>query len=546
MTLNFNQKKIVLILLYLVTIIAGFVIVEDYGVHIEEKFHRSNGLYWLNYISKIFNLTDIQNITEFKLSEISDFSLSSVYYYNKYGVILDLPAAALEVLFKINDVKSVYYLKHLLSFLIFLLSSFFFYKILLKRFNNFLLCFLGLFLYITTPRIFGDSFLYKDILFLSFFTINFYFFFKALDKFNYKNLIWLAIFSSLLINLRIFAVLMPLTFIFIIIIKNFYIKKYFCALKKILFFLVFFMTFTYIFWPYLWSDPLDNFLKLYTSVRNDLVEIKIFYDNQYIHNRTLPDTYIINWIILTSPMFQTFFFIFGFIYCFIRFLRRFVNIKENSPYNDLWRGKKEEIDFIFFLILIFYYFFFIFLNAPLYNGWRLTYFFNIFLIYFSIYSLFNLQNIFRKKKLSNFLIIFLLMTYNIFAIFKTHPFQSLYFNSFLSEKTKNGYEGDYHGIATKHFFEKILIIEDADTINIAVACHTPIQRGLEALPKKYRNKFHIVGQEYDQADYIFKNNISEVNSKLIKKYQIPKNFSKIYELKIDKVKIYEIYKINKT
>ena len=128
MTLSSNQKKIVLILFYLVAIITGFIIVEDYGVHIEEKFHRSNGLYWLNYISKIFNLTGIQNITEFKLSEISDFSLSSVYYYNKYGIILDLPSAALEVFFKISEVKSVYYLKHLLSFLIFLFSSFFFIK----------------------------------------------------------------------------------------------------------------------------------------------------------------------------------------------------------------------------------------------------------------------------------------------------------------------------------------------------------------------------------------------------------------------------------
>ena len=50
MTLNSKQKKIVLILFYLVAIITGFIIVEDYGIHIEEKFHRSNGLYWLNYI----------------------------------------------------------------------------------------------------------------------------------------------------------------------------------------------------------------------------------------------------------------------------------------------------------------------------------------------------------------------------------------------------------------------------------------------------------------------------------------------------------------
>ena len=37
MTLSSNQKKIVLILFYLVAIITGFIIVEDYGIHIEEK-----------------------------------------------------------------------------------------------------------------------------------------------------------------------------------------------------------------------------------------------------------------------------------------------------------------------------------------------------------------------------------------------------------------------------------------------------------------------------------------------------------------------------
>jgi hypothetical protein len=61
---------------------------------------------------------------------------------------------------------------------------------------------------------------------------------------------------------------------------------------------------------------------------------------------------------------------------------------------------------------------------------------------------------------------------------------------------------------------------------------------------KFKKKLNIIGQEYDKADYIFKNNISEVNSKLIKKYQIPNNFSKIYELEVDKVIIYEIYKRN--
>ena len=41
-------------------------------------------------------------------------------------------------------------------------------------------------------------------------------------------------------------------------------------------------------------------------------------------------------------------------------------------------GKREEVDFIFYFFLISFYFFFMILNAPLYNGWRLVYFLNIF------------------------------------------------------------------------------------------------------------------------------------------------------------------------
>ena len=74
--------------------------------------------------------------------------------------------------------------------------------------------------------------------------------------------------------------------------------------------------------------------------------------------------------------------------------------------------------------------------------------------------------------------------------------------------------------------------------------HTPLQRSLEALPFKIQKRFSIIGQDYLNADYIYKNNISEVNIKLNKKYQIPKNFSKISDFKIKKLLVYEIFKKN--
>ena len=62
------------------------------------------------------------------------------------------------------------------------------------------------------------------------------------------------------------------------------------------------------------------------------------------------------------------------------------------------------------------------------------------------------------------------------------------------------------------------------------------------LDKKLRSKINIVGQNYSLADYIYTNNISEVDKKLNNKYDIPNNFIKIYNLIIDDLVIYEIYK----
>ncbi len=544
-----RKSSLFLLVFYFFAVFFGLLIFKDYGIHIEEKFHRLNGHYWLNYISKIFNLNELQLITENKILGIRDYTLSQVSYYNKYGAIFDIPVAYIEILLNLNDVNQIYYLKHFLSYLIFLIGSFFFFKILELRYNNFYLSFLGLILYITTPRIFGDSFLYKDTLFLSFFSITIYYFIKSLRQINYKNLILFSLFSAIAFNLKIFVILIPFLFLLILIIENFHKKNISYYLKKFLFYLFFFIFFIFIIWPYLWSDPITSFFNLFASVRGDLIDVKVLFFNEYIQNRLLPTNYLFTWIFISSPPLQNFLFFIGLCYYVMRLTRRFLNIEERVEFHDLWRGNKEKVDFIIFFIFISYLTFFIVFNAPFYNGWRLVYFFNFFIIYFAIYLLSNLLIHFKRKKkiiLTSifYSLIIVLITNNIHGLFSYHPFQSLYFNNFLSKKTINGFEGDYYGLSSKHFFNRILEIDKRNTIKVAVASHTPLQRGLEAFPVDIQERFSIIGQDYENADYIYKNNISEVNIKLNNKYQIPENFSKVYELKIKKLLIYEIFKVN--
>ena len=541
-----QKKSIFLTIFYFFALILGFIIFKDYGIHIEEKYHRLNGHYWLNYISKIFNLSELQSITEYKISKIYDYTLSQVSYYNKWGVIFDVPVAFLEILLNLEKINEIYYFKHLLSYVVFLTGSFFFFKILELRYKNFYLSFLGLILYLTTPRIFGDSFLYKDTLFLSIFTITLFFFLKSIINLNYTNLILFSLFSALSFNLKIFTILIPIIFSIILIIQNFFNKKNLFFLNKFLFYLLFFLTFTFIFWPYLWESPIKNFVELFTSVRKDLIDVRILYFNEYIQNTLLPSSYLINWLFISSPIFQNLLFILGFVTCGLRIVRRFISIENKMDFHDLWRGEKEKVDFIFFFIFISFLLFFLVLNAPFYNGWRLVYFFNFFVIFFAVNFLFYLQLIFKKRKLYKVFsisVFLILISYNSFNLISYHPFQSIYFNNFLNKNIINGFEGDYYGISTKHFFNKILEIDKREKIKIAVASHTPLQRGLEAFPVNIQKRFKIVGQEYVKADYIYKNNISEVNIALNKKYEIPKNFSKIYEFNIKKLIIYEVYKL---
>ena len=271
-----------------------------------------------------------------------------------------MPVAILEIVFKINNVAEIYYLKHFISFIIFLASSLVFFKILEKRFNNFIICFAGTILFLTTPRIFGDSFLYKDVLYLSFFTFTVYFFIKCFENPKVKNLVLFALFTALSINLRIFSILIPFIFIFLIFIKNFFKRKLAQDLLKILIYLIFLFIFLYIFWPYLWDNPFKNFYQLFISLDRDLIDVKILFNGNFISNRALPDTYILNWIMITSPIAQIVLFFFGFVYCLIRFTKRFLRINEKIIYNDLWRSDNEKLDVLFLLIFIFYYLFFYF------------------------------------------------------------------------------------------------------------------------------------------------------------------------------------------
>ena len=541
-----KNSNIIIFFYFLLFLIIGIFTAKDYGVHIEEKFHRSNGFYWLNYILSFTNFTELKIISINKFNNISDYTLSAVSYFNKYGIIFDLPASYIEILFNINNSKDFYQLRHLLSFLFFFVSTIFFYKILLNRFKNKNISLIGTTFFILSPRIYGDSFLYKDIIFLSISTIAIYFFFKTIDKFSYKNLIIFAFFSALSTSTRIMGIYLPIMFLITSFFENLNKRQKFDFLLKNLLLLLLFLFFLIIFWPYLWSDPIKNFLDIFKSLKVDLVSFKILFNNNYISTEHIPYKYLPAWVIISTPTLHIIFFLLGFFFISKRFIMKFLEIENIQKNRDLWFSFNEKKDFLMLFTLSAIFILVVIHNIKLYNGWRLMYFLNTFFIYIATYSIYRIHLKIRlSKKRVNLFNLFFLVTLGLVCqkMIIFHPYQSLYFNNFLSSEKKNSFEGDYHGLASsKALIEIIKTNAEKKNINIAVSSHTPLQRGIEFLDPIDKKKINIVGQEYKIADYIYKNNISEVDINSNKKYLIPVNFRKISEYKIDGIILYEIYK----
>ena len=524
----------------------GLFTYKDYGVSIDEKFQRLNGFFWLEYL---FNFTDFQNFKSLISEKISliknDATLPSIEQYNFYGIFFDVPAALLEILLNIQDTNEVYNLRHLLNFLYFFLGSIFFYRILINRFNR-LPSLFGILFFILSPRIYGESFYNsKDIVFLSFLCIAIFYCFEFYKKGKIKNIIFFSLFSAICIQTRNIGIFLPLIFGLFYFFSILSHKKEIASLKVYFLYLLLTFLFLYALWPYLWESPIKNFFDVFKNLSIQTPDIKIFFEGNYIDVKYMPFDFLPKWIFISTPIINFILLIIALTLLFIRFFKRLFTFESLNNHFDLWRNANEKKDlFIFFSFLIIFILLISF-NISLVNSWRYVFFLNVFIIYLATYSVYIFFNFIRKNNYLFSLKVFLslLIIFNFYKIIQYHPFQGLYFNSLISKNYKNKFEVDYGAISGKHAINWILRNRNgAKMINLAVSSWSPLNRNLETFNEMQRKSINLIGQNYNEADYIFTNNISEVDKSKHKKYDIPNEFNKIYTFEIDDVIIYELYK----
>lgn len=486
--------------LFIVIFFTGVFVVKDYGVSSDEYQHRLHGFINLNYVGEKF----APNITK-KLRKDKNYVKFDEYGNNYYGGSLyNASIGFLEILFGIQDKKNQFLFKHYINFLIFFLSLISFYKIIQIRFSDWKYSCLGVMMLFLSPRIFANSFYNpNDLIFMCFCIFAIFFSLKFFKKPNFLNAFLFSLFVANAINMRIMAVIIPMILFFVIFIylniNNDLFKKY---LKPCLSIFIFLPLLIYILWPYLWDDPVANFINTFLNLSNFDLEGRNFFLGEYISYKDIPWYYVATWIIVTTPIIYLILFSLG---CAKIFLST-INITINKINLIL-------MDHFFLMFVLIPIIAVITLNSTLYNGWRHMYFIYPGIIIISLLGVDLLNKNIRNIYFLNFFFIVLMLSLlNISSwMIKNHPHQNVYFNKFAGKKFSSRFELDYWGLTYRENLKFLLNYDTSRRIFLYNSSKMEMFYMLLSLNEKERSRIEIV-RSPNYADYWITNYYNDKNN----------------------------------
>ena len=518
-------------------LLTGILIYDNYGVHWDEGSNQLFGEKWCKYILRSVeerNLIRVENdITKFhrKLKIIPHSNPKTIKtgeHDIRHGPAVEmLLFGANNKVFKFSDPRDVILFRHISNFLIFYFSVFIFYLLSQKIFRNWKIALLGCLFLVLHPRIFSHSFYNTvDIPFLSFYIISSYTFIQFLERKSYPASFCHALACAILIDIRSAGIIVPLcTFLFFgfeILISHSRAK----ALKSLALYMPLLILFTLLFWPYLWSNPFNNFVyAVIHSAKFDLRAVSPWYYNPV-------------WILVTTPITYSLFFVCGLLLSLRSFLK--------NPKDYYIRHKHEGLVLLLFLIPLVLTIVF---KTTLFDGWRHHYF-----LYpaFVVVSMIGVSETFnagmkylpgRAKEMvfSGMTLILVISFIHVFYfMFKYHPNENVYANILAGKNARYAkFDGalDYWGLSYRNILVFILKNENSgDTLKVYATDHTPARMNTLMLYPENRKRLKFTNRK--SADYLM------TNYRRVEKETLPGKDHEIYALKVCDEKISGVYKLD--
>ena len=308
----------------------------------------------------------------------------------------------------------------------------------------------------------------------------------------------LSFFISLAICFRVMGVLFPIIYFVFYILINLNLKNNVNDLvKKIVIPLFLSLLFTYIMWPYLWENPIQNFYNSFVKMKQfDHGGHNLYFGN-IIKSTKTPWHYSLIWILITTPI----------IYIGLFFCGVLKSIKEISTSKILLNHNNANIVLYYsLLILILSLGSVILLDSTLFNGWRHLYFIYPFIIFLVLFGLDFVLNFFTKIKIKSFIVFILVLGLMDIAIWmkKNNPYQYVFFNAIGKKIGQQNFDLDYWGLSYYQNFNYLLKYDNSQNIKLWNSSKTKIFYSLFSLSEKDRERI-IEVKNAEEADYLITN-----------------------------------------
>ena len=530
---------------FLCILLLGVVLYKDYGIAYDEPVNRRNGGISfnavLNRVNEGFSTTFFENDPETK-----QFNVDLNQYRDRdYGVAFDLPVFYLERILRLNDSRSQYQFRHILTFLVFLAGVAAVYRIAMLRFSDWRLASIAAVMLVLSPRMFAEAFYNnKDIVFMSAFAVAGYTLLKFLFKPTLLGGVVHALASALAIDVRIMAVMIPLATIFLLC--AFALRGELRARRAIPMALCYglaTMVFVYAFWPWLWVGPMEGtvWLAPFRKVKEVFDNMSSFrwggwilFAGHLYPVGALPKYYLPVWIAVTTPVLYIALSGLGIAATILKALRcKF----------RLWGSKEELQDLVYLAFALLPIVAVIALNSVVYDGWRQVYFVYPWIILLAVRGFTAAFNVSRRPAYRYAICGILIASclHTAYWMKTAHPHQNVYFNALAGDRRDRDFEMDYWGLSNVAGLREIARRDSRANITIAPLGISSVSQALLMIPAGDRDRFKII-DDPGHADYVVTNYRALGPEDAVTFARLRQDARPYFEIKVDDKAIYSVFK----
>lgn len=403
-----------------------------------------------------------------------------------------------------GESRPVYLNRHLINFLCFFLGCVAFYLFARRIFRNPWIALVGTAFLVLSPRIFADAFYNsKDIPFLVFYTLALLSMLWFIDHPTPLRALGHAAMMAAAITTRLPGMAV-LAFTWAGLTMEVLSGR--ASLRRAglnaLINLGVTAGLCLLFWPVLWSDPVDGLANAFAIMSHFPHDTQMLYLGGNISSLSLPWHYIPVWIGITTPVFYLILFGVGLVAA-LRML-----IRPGSPRFSIQKRNAGLVLAAFFGPLATV----IILQSVLYDAWRQMFFIYPAFLWIGLYGV-EWGGAMLARSLPHPRAAFLMAGILAVGVLPAagwmithHPYENVYFNQLAGpdEKTiRQNFTMDYWGLSYRKGLEYILQV-DADPVIPVFAETDAGERNIALLPLKEGLRIHIV-HDLSQAKYFIGN-----------------------------------------